>query len=127
MDVSPAERRSHRLAGAGGEGFADCGVSGAGVRLALADPVHLRAAHWSSALCGRPAVLQGHLLRVPHLSLGATLQAIGLHIQPPCWESGACRSVAQAYRFWRGCQGDDAPNGTRIRTLTSPTRSDVQI
>src|SRR3989304_3267963 len=71
--------------GAGGGGRGGCG----GVRrregLPLADPVHLRAAHGASALCGRPAVLQGHLLRVPHLPLGATLQAIGLHILPPCW------------------------------------------
>src|SRR3970040_3045015 len=98
-------RRDEAAASPGREvkGFADCGVSGAGVGLSLADPVHFRATHGASALCGLPAVVQGHLLRVPHLPLGATLQAIGLHIQPPCWESGAWRSVAHAYRFSRCC------------------------
>jgi hypothetical protein len=51
--------------------------------LGLADAVHLRAADWADTLGSGSTVLQGHLLRVPHLSLGAALKAVSLHTELP--------------------------------------------
>ena len=44
--------------------------------LGLAYAIHGRATAGAGALGGRPAVLQGYLLRVAHLLLGSTLKAV---------------------------------------------------
>jgi len=48
-----------------------------------ADPVHVSVADWAGTLGSWPPVLEGDLLSVAHLPLGAALKAISLHIKTP--------------------------------------------
>ncbi len=108
----PSPRRGRRFRLAAGAEWASLNRRGGfGAGLALAYPVHLGAADWTGTRGSRPPVLKGDLLRVAHLSLGATLEAISLHIKPPLL--GLATHVpflmAKHYAFSTACQEGTPP------------------